>query len=557
MFSFRYVIAEILLFSGFILYFMYNIYSSREIQVRVQSFLNTYTFAGIYDSNRGSAVNNFFFIKDYILKNKIYQKLKFFISEKNSFFYISFLSFVALVIYCIQLFWFLEFDITDNTRVFLFNSIFLVDTLALFLKALITFLGFFFFYLCHHVSFFWKFYRYEFGFFIFMVIFSMLLLVSANDFFLVFIVMEVQTASIVILASFQMTQKRSTEGGLKYFIYSSFFSGIFLYSIALIYYILGTVSFESIYQLSEGGTFGLESLDQMFILIWIFITSFLFFKLGIFPYHYWIADVYEGSSLLVTAFLAVISKIGLVGLFIRLYLNVFINFHYVWGDFAYYLTLATMCYGAIAALFQTDVKKFLAYTSISNMGYTMVGFSIGNLDSLYFSLFFFLFYLYGNLSLFTVLLGLVYKEKVVNSSELVDNDFNHINNLRDFQGLFKSNKIVALSTLFVLLNLMGVPPSSFFAAKYFLFDCFLRYDYMLGVFVFVLVNMISAFYYLRIVKIIFFDRSIVVKSFHFLSYKMAIVFFFFIFLNVLFLFYPPLLEPILYFLESLVIKFYV
>jgi len=329
-----------------------------------------------------------------------------------------------------------------------------------------------------------------------------------------------------------------------------------LYSIALIYYVLGTVSFESIYQLSLGGTFGLASTDKIFILIWIFITSFLFFKLGIFPYHYWIADVYEGSNLLITTFLAIMSKIGLVGLFIRLYLNVFINFYYVWGDFAYYMTLVTMLYGAIAALYQTDIKRFLAYTSISNMGYVMTGFSVGNLESLYFGLFFLIFYLFGSLSFFIILLGLVYKEKNLNDKEFYEIDFSHITNLRDFQGLFKSNKILAFSTLFVLLNLMGVPPSSFFIAKYFLFDCFLRYDYLAGVFVFVLVNLISAFYYLRVVKIIFLDRTISVKSFFFVSNKIGLVFFIFLILNLLFLFYPPLLEPLLYFLKTLVFKYY-
>jgi NADH-quinone oxidoreductase subunit N len=560
MLALRYIYAELVLFMGFILYFIYNIYVVMEIKVKMQSFVKLMKFKeSMKNILLEGSYNYFFSLKDFILRNRIYLILRFIVSEKNSLFYISFLCLIALFLYVYQLFWFLQVDILENNRVLLFNSVYVVDGLSIFLKVVISFLAFFFFFLCYHVSFFWKFYRYELGFFIFMVIFSMLLLVSANDFFLVFIVLEVQTASIVILASFQMTQKRSTEGGLKYFIYSSFFSGLFLYSIALVYYVLGTVSFENIYQLSLGGTFGINTTDNIFILVWIFMTSFLFFKLGIFPYHYWIADVYEGSNLLITAFLAVMSKIGLVGLFIRLYLNVFINFYYVWGDFAYYLTLSTMLYGAIAALYQTDVKRFLAYTSISNMGYVLIGFSVGNLDSLYFALFFLVFYLYASLSFFVILLGLVYKEVKDggDSSEVSDIDFNHITNLRDFQGLYKSNKVVAFSTLFVLLNLMGVPPSSFFVAKYFLFDCFLRYDYVLGIFVFVLVNLISAFYYLRVVKIIFLDRTTVTKSFFFLSKKVSFVFFVFITLNLLFLIYPPLLEPVLYFFKLLIIKFYV
>lgn len=552
---FQFIYTEIWLFLGFILYFMYNIYSSREIKLKVQFLLGFSQFNNkeelILDSK-----SYFYLLKDFLLRNRYYQVIKIFISEKNSLFYISFLCLVSMFMYVYQLYWFLESDLIENNRVLIFNAVYVVDSLSLFLKILITFLAFFFFFLCHHVSFFWKFYKYELGFFIFMVIFSMLLLVSANDFFLVFIVLEVQTASIVILASFQMTQKRSTEGGLKYFIYSSFFSGIFLYSIALIYYVLGTVSFENIYQLSLGGSFGVSTTDNIFIMVWLFITSFLFFKLGIFPYHYWISDVYEGSNLIITTFLAVMSKIGLVGLFIRLYMNVFINFYYAWGDFAYYISLTTMIYGAIAALYQTDVKRFLAYTSISNMGYVMVGFSVGNLDSLYLGLFFLMFYLYGSLCFFIILLGLVYKQEESYNNEISDIDFSHIVNLKDFQGLFKSNKILAFATLFVLLNLMGVPPSSFFIAKYFLFDCFLRYDYLLGVFVFVIVNLISAFYYLRVVKIIFLDRTISVKTFFFVSTKLGMVFFIFFLLNIFFLVYPPLLEPLLYFLKSLVFKFY-
>ena len=426
----QYIYPELFLFTGFLFYFTYNVFSVLSIST-VNFYINKFFSFDLQDQDLTTVkkVNDLFVSFKLSLEKKVvFQKIKYLVSEKNSFFYIAILCFITMVLYINQLFWFLDMDTVVNNKIYIFGSIYVVDTFSIFLKILITFLAFFFFFLSHHVSSFWKFYGFEFGFFIFMVIFSMLILVSSNDFFLVFVTLEVQTLSIVILCSYQMTQKRSIEAGLKYFIYSSFFSGIFLFSISLIYFIFGIVSFEGIYQLSLGGTLGDSVRDNLYILSIVLISCLIFFKLGIFPYHYWIADVYQGSNLVVTAFLAIISKIGLIGVFIRMYLTMFINFSFFWSNLIFYISLFSMFFGAVAALFQTDIKRFLAYTSISNMGYTLVAFSIGNFDGILYGLIFFVGYLFATLCLFIILLGVVNKE-----SSDVNNAFVFKNNLYDFK----------------------------------------------------------------------------------------------------------------------------
>jgi len=397
----------------------------------------------------------------------------------------------------------------------------------------------------------------------------MLILVSAYDFFLVFVSLEVQTLSIVILASYQVTQKRSIESGLKYFIFSSFFSGIFLFSIALLYFIFGLVSFEGIYQLTLGGTLGDPVRDTIYMIGIVLISSLIFFKLGVFPYHYWIADVYQGSNLVVTTFLAVISKIGLIGVFIRLYLTVFINFSFFWSDFVYYISMFSMLFGAVAALYQTDIKRFLAYTSISNMSYSLLAFSIGNFDGLLYGILYFIGYIFGTLCFFLIVLGLINKDvSSVSEQENFDivglrtaaknnsYDFNYFVKLDDFRGLYKNNKILAFAVLLVFLNLLGMPPLLFFFSKYFVFDTFLRYNYFLAVFAFVLTNLISAFYYLRIVKIIFLDRVSTNKLFFFSSFKLTVIFGFFVFITIILMIHPLFLVHLINFISLVLSRFY-
>jgi NADH-quinone oxidoreductase subunit N len=357
-----------------------------------------------------------------------------------------------------------------------------------------------------------------------------------------------------------MTQKRSIEAGLKYFIYSSFFSGVFLFSISLIYFIFGLVSFEGIYQLTLGGTLGDTVRDNIYILSIVLISSLIFFKLGVFPYHYWIADVYQGSNLVVTTFLAIISKIGLIGVFIRMYLTMFINFSFFWSNLIFYISLFSMFFGAVAALFQTDIKRFLAYTSISNMGSTLIAFSIGNFDGIVYGLIFFIGYLFSTLCFFIVLLGVVNKESLDSNNSFVFKnnlyDFNYLVTLNDFQGLYRNNKLLAFGILFALLNLLGMPPLTFFFSKYFILDTLLRYNYFFAVFIFVVTNLISAYYYLRVVKIIFLDRTVTNKLFVFSSKKMASIFVFFLVLTFILMIHPLFLSYLVDFVSLVLSKFY-
>jgi NADH-quinone oxidoreductase subunit N len=551
----QYIYPELFLFSGFLVYFIYNIFSITDISV-INIYINK-----LFSENFTNSVNKIFTSFKLSLEKRIfYQRIKYYISEKNSFFYIALISLITMFLYIHQLYWFLDTNLILDNKFYLLSSVYVSDTFSIFFKILITFLSFFFFIISHQISYFWKFYGFEFGFFIFMVLFSMLILASSSDFFLIFVTLEVQTLSIVLLASYQMTQKRAIEAGLKYFIYSSFFSGIFLFAISIIYFVFGLVSLEGLYQLTLGGTTGDVVRDNLYFFSIVLVSSLIFFKLGIFPYHFWIADVYQGSSLIVTAFLAVVSKVGLIAVFIRLYLTTFINVFFFWGDLLYYTALFSMFFGAVAALMQTDIKRFLAYTSISNMGYTLASFSLGNFDGILYGMFFFVGYVFATLCFFIVILGIVNKENDCGlKSSLIKTDiydFNHLVTLNDFQGLYKNNKILAFGVLIVLLNLLGMPPLTFFFSKYFIFDSFLRYNYIFAIFVFVVTNMISAFYYLRVVKIIFLDRTVTNKLFFFFSKKIALVFLFFLIIIVILGLHPLFLMHLINFLSLIIGNFY-
>jgi NADH-quinone oxidoreductase subunit N len=553
------LMGEFFLIFSFLIYIVYNVYTRPGVLVKALNYINQYLYDtrkldNFFKMKNGDesrySVGFFFSLKTYISNNRIFQYVENKISEKNSLQYVSFVCFIASIIFFCEISW---FWLTPQSKQLFFESVYSIDLLSTFLKFLIVFCGSFFFFMCHHSSFFWKFFRYEMGFFIFTALMSMIFLVSSNDLFFSYLLIEVQTASIVVLSSFQITHKRSVEGGLKYFIYSSFSSAIFLISIAYIYLLLGTVNVETIFILTEAGTVGSHYIDNILIAICVFITFFIFFKLGVFPFHYWVSDVYEGSNIIVTAFLAIISKIGLVGLIIRLDSTIFISFHYSWSTYAYMLGISSMLLGGIVGLTQTNIKKLLAYTSIGNMGVFMLAVAMGEVDTTSFAVFYFSLYLFASACLFLLLIGAVYKNKSGTSEEI----FNHINDIRDLQGLFKSNKLLSLAALFLLLNLIGMPVTSFFFGKYFIFDSLLRHDFMFGLDSFILFNILSAFIYLRIIKIIFLDRVSVNKSFFFISRKICIIFYLFILLNVLIFIYPPLLIPLVTLAQYAVKTFYI
>ena len=539
MLNYLYIIGELILLVGLFVYVLYNIFSKREVILThiVRYKLLTSSVINLLSLLDGSVnlykKSWFYFLGKFLSQYKFFSFIKNYLSEKNSLFYIGFLFLFVGFIYAYQTFIFYSYvtsvDINPylNNRLLFFNGSYVVDLFSFFLKSIICFLAFFFLVICHHVSFFWKFYKYELGYFVYLFLFSMIVLLSANDFIFTFFSLEIQALSAIILVSFEVTFRKSIEAGFKYFLVNGILSIISALVICIVYAMYGTVFFEELYNLTVSSVkFNQGVIDYSFMFSMIIFTFYILTKLGIFPLYSWLADVYEGSPLLITAFLATISKIGLLGLLIRLSFNVFNTFFGEWSDFFMYIALISMLVTSIGALFQTNLKRFLGYTSLVNMSFMIAILTVGELYAFGYSIYFMCIYFFSSLVLFLFFLGVVYKERINDDQKWEDIESNHIINLKDMQGLFKSNKLISFSLLISVLNLIGMPPLPFFVAKYNMFEAFIDNGLFLTALLFLVSNLIGVFYYLRPIKILFFDRSINTKIFMFESRKLAILFYF-------------------------------
>ena len=567
LFTIVFFIPEILLALAFSFYFIYVIYSRVSLQTSWADIGRQLRTLGYFlgEALTQSEKTDFAEIDKRIGKLRESLGLSFNMElrkldtkDRRSLLFLSFICFVSFLFYCYKIRWFLLENLFLDDKVFFFNYIYVDDIFSNFMKALLAFLCFMYFLICYAVSKYWKFYGFEFGFFVFLIFYTMLFLICSNDFFLFYITLEVQTLALVILGAYQMSEKPSVESALKYFISSAMFSGIFLFVLSIIYVLVGTISFTGINQLTIGSTLGSLFKDEILTFCIIFIFVFIAFKMALVPYHFWSPDFYQGSSLLVTAFIALISKLGLLAILVRLAFYVFVHFYYVTSELMLFFGVGSMLVGALYALFQTDIRRFLAYTSVSNFGYTLLSFSGGFEEGLIYGVFYFVCYIFGTLPFFIGILGLIQ----VNLDTGKEEDINKLNNspeftfpvsIYDLQGLYKTNKFLALGFILLLMNLIGVPPFFFFFAKYFLFDVFMLYQFNLFALVLVLSSLLSAFYYLRLIKIIVLDRSIVRRAYVFPSSLMSFLFYFSVLLTMIVFVEPLLLDPVIRFLQ-LVLK---
>ena len=567
LFTIVFFIPEILLALAFTFYFIYVIYSRVSLKTSWSDIGRQIKGLGFFlgEALTNSEKTDFAEIDRRIGKLRESLGLSFHMElrkldtkDRRSLLFLSFICFISFLFYCYKIRWFLLENLFLDDKVFFFNYIYVDDIFSNFMKALLAFLCFMYFLICYAVAKYWKFYGFEFGFFVFLIFYTMLFLICSNDFFLFYITLEVQTLALVILGAYQMSEKPSVESALKYFISSAMLSGIFLFVLSIIYILVGTISFTGINQLTIGSTLGSLFKDEILTFCIIFIFVFIAFKMALVPYHFWSPDFYQGSSLLVTAFIALISKLGLLAILVRLSFYVFVHFYYVTSELMLFFGLGSMLVGALYALFQTDIRRFLAYTSVSNFGYTILSFSGGFEEGLIYGVFYFVCYLFGTLPFFIGLLGLIQVSLDTGKEE----DINKLNNspeftflvsIYDLQGLYKTNKFLALGFVLLLMNLIGVPPFFFFFAKYFLFDVFMLYQFNWFALILVLSSLLSAFYYLRLIKIIVLDRTIARRAYMFPSSLMGFLFYFSVLLTMIVFVEPLLLDPFIRLLQ-LVLK---
>ena len=373
-----------------------------------------------------------------------------------------------------------------NEIVKIFNESYIIDRLSIFMKVL-TLLFCFFVLLSskdyiksNNID------KIEYPIIILSSTLGMILMISSYDLIIFYLGLELQSLCLYILASFKRDDERSTEAGLKYFVLSALASGLLLYGCSLIYGFTGSTNFEIISanldEANTGAVFGI-----------VFIIVGLAFKVSAVPFHMWTPDVYEGSPTSVTSFFALVPKIAAISVFIRFMYVPFINVISQWQTIIIFLSIASMILGAVAAIGQSNIKRLMAYSSIGHMGYALAGLATGTNSGIQSTIIYLTIYLVMNLGAF----GCIFMMKRENV---------FYENINDLSGLSKNHPMVALSFLIILFSLAGIPPMAGFFAKFYVFMAVIEVKMYALAIIGLVTTVVSAFYYLRIIKIIYFDK---------------------------------------------------
>ena len=402
--------------------------------------------------------------------------------KKNSSDIVHNLSVVSLIITGV-----LIYNNSSNQNISLFNGGFVVDQLSSFMKILTILGGAFVLSISTKYLKIFKIFLIEYPVLILSSILGMMVMISSNDLMVFYIGLELQSLALYVLASFNRDQLKSSESGLKYFVLSALSSGLLLYGCSLIYGFSGSTNFDVIGDTMNASHYGL-TFGIVFILVG------LAFKISAVPFHMWAPDVYEGSPTVVTLFFAIVPKVAALTVFIRFLYTPFVNMIEQWQPILIFLSIASMIFGAIAAIGQNNLKRLIAYSSIGHMGYALAGLSTGSNEGIQGSIVYITIYLFMNLAFFCCLLMLKRNDEYF---ETVD----------DLSGLSKNHPILSLSLLVILFSLAGIPPLAGFFAKFYVFKAVIEQSMYFLAIVGLLSTVIAAFYYLKIIKVIYFDEE--------------------------------------------------
>jgi NADH-quinone oxidoreductase subunit N len=328
--------------------------------------------------------------------------------------------------------------------------------------------------------------KFEYAVLILLSTLGMMLLVSAADLIALYLGLELMSLSLYVLAAFQRDNVRAAEAGLKYFVLGALSSGMLLYGASLIYGFTGTVSFAGIAQATgQGGlglTFGL-----------VFLFAGFCFKVSAVPFHMWTPDVYEGAPTPITAFFAAAPKVAAIAMFVRATIAAFPGITTQWQQIIVFVAIASMGLGAFAAIGQRNIKRLMAYSSIGHMGFALIGLAAATEEGVRGIIVYMAIYLTMTLGTFACILSM-------------RRDGAMVEEIADLAGLARTNPAMAFFLAMLLFSLAGVPPLAGFFAKFFVFLAAIKAGlYTLAV-LGVLASVVGAYYYLMIVKIMYFDQ---------------------------------------------------
>ena len=331
--------------------------------------------------------------------------------------------------------------------------------------------------------------KFEYPIIILLSILGMFFMVSSNDIILFYLGLELQSLSLYILASMDRDNLKSSESGIKYFVLSALSSGLLLYGCSLLYGFTGSTNFDLIAdQLNKDNT------GAVFAMVFILVG--LAFKVSAVPFHMWTPDVYEGAPTAITSYFAVVPKVAGFAVLIKFMLIPFSNILAEWQTIIIFMSIASMILGSVAAIGQKNIKRLLAYSSIGHIGYALAGVATGVVSGYESAIIYIAIYVIMNIGAFSCLY-------------LLKKDGEYKENISDLSGISKKHPILAISFLLILFSLAGIPPLGGFFAKFYVFTAVLEQKMYALAIIGLLTTVISAFYYLKIIKTIYFDDSLI------------------------------------------------
>ncbi|MEM7650980.1 MAG: NADH-quinone oxidoreductase subunit NuoN [Pseudomonadota bacterium] len=318
---------------------------------------------------------------------------------------------------------------------------------------------------------------------------GMMIMVSANNLLALYMGLELQSLALYVLAAFQRNSVRSSEAGIKYFVLGALSSGMLLFGISLIYGFTGSIDFgviaqtlSSLESIPFGVTFGL-----------VFILAALAFKISAVPFHMWTPDVYQGAPSAVTALFAMVPKIAAFGLLMRLLFEPFDALADQWIQIIYFISLMSMLLGAFAGIAQTNIKRLLAYSSIGNMGYALIGLVAGTAAGAGAVILYLMIYMIMTAGVFAVVLTMRRQGLAVYK-------------ISDLNGLSRTAPGIAYGMAILMFSMSGIPPAAGFFGKLAVFNAAVSEGYIVLAVLGVLTSVVAAYYYLRVIKAMFFDE---------------------------------------------------
>ena len=328
--------------------------------------------------------------------------------------------------------------------------------------------------------------KFEYPIIILMSILGMFVMVSSNDLILFYLGLELQSLSLYILAAIDTENPKSNESGIKYFVLSALSSGLLLYGCSLLYGFTGSTNFDIINE-------QLKTENTSAIFAMVFILVGLAFKISAVPFHMWTPDVYEGSPTSVTSFFSVAPKVAGIAVLVRFMQIPFENILLEWQSIIIFISIASMILGAVAAIGQKNIKRLMAYSSIGHIGYALAGVATGTTSGYGSSIIYITIYVVMNVGAFSCIF-------------LMKKNGEYTEEIEDLSGISKKHPLLAISFLIIFFSLAGIPPLGGFFAKFYVFMSVIENEMFFLAIIGLLTTVVSAFYYLRIIKIIYFDE---------------------------------------------------